>query len=121
TDHPWGLQIDPANRPPEFAAESSFHPTFLYESLFNLVNAIVLVWVAVNIPRRRWLHPGDGLALYCVMYGGGRLIVEGLRTDSLYIGPLPGPVWASAAFIVAGFVIALAVRRAEKPLSAAID
>ncbi|MBA3416663.1 MAG: prolipoprotein diacylglyceryl transferase, partial [Chloroflexia bacterium] len=64
TDHPWGLQIDPANRPPEFAAESSFHPTFLYESLFNLVNAGILAWVAVNIPRRRWLRPGDGLALY---------------------------------------------------------
>ena len=110
TDLPWGLAIDPANRPPEFAAVERFHPTFLYESLFNLANALLLSWVALQIPRRSWLRPGDGLALYLITYGIGRFLVEGLRTDSLYLGPLPGPYWASLAFIATGVALLLRAR-----------
>jgi len=121
TDAPWGLRIDPANRPPEFAGAATFHPTFLYESLFNLANAVLLSWVAVNIPRRSWLRPGDGLALYCIIYGLGRLAIEGLRTDSLYIGPLPGAYWASLAFIVVGLTLLVLVRRENRAFGPAAD
>ncbi len=121
TDLPWGLAIDPANRPPVFSDSPTFHPTFLYESLFNLVNAIVLSWVAITIPRRAWLRPGDGLALYCVTYGLGRLIVEGLRTDSLYVGPLPGPVWASGAFILLGLALMVIARRGNAVVGSTAD
>ena len=121
TDLPWGLAIDAANRPREFLGYATFHPTFLYESLFNLVNAAILSWVALNIAKQPWLHPGDGLALYCITYGMGRLLVEGLRTDSLYIGPLPGPVWASAVFIVAGLTILIVGRRVAEPVAAPTD
>jgi phosphatidylglycerol:prolipoprotein diacylglycerol transferase len=56
-----------------------------------------------------------------VTYGVGRLVVEGLRTDSLYIGPLPGPVWASMAFVVLGLAIAAVSRRPLPSPGAAAD
>ena len=121
TDLPWALAIDPSNRPPQFASSPTFHPTFLYESVLNIVNTALLSWVAVNIQRLSWLRPGDGVALYCVTYGVGRLVVEGLRTDSLYIGPLPGPVWASIAFVVLGLAIAAVSRRPLTAPGAAAD
>lgn len=101
----WGLLIDPVHRPARFADATTFHPTFLYESAFNLGNAIVLSWIALNIPRRDWLRVGDGLAVYCFSYGVGRLVIERLRIDSLYIGPLPGAYWASAALMLLGLTL----------------
>jgi len=121
TDLPWGLQIAPEHRPPEFAAAATFHPTFLYESLFNLANALLLSWVALNIPRRTWLRPGDGLALYAVGYGVARWAIESLRTDSLFLGPLPGAYWASMALIVAGGALFVANRRAARAAVAPAD
>ncbi|MCC6315223.1 MAG: prolipoprotein diacylglyceryl transferase [Thermomicrobiales bacterium] len=105
TTLPWGLRIDFAHRPPQFADFATFHPTFLYESLFNLVNAAVLTWIALNIPRRDWLRSGDGLWTYCAAYGIGRLLIEQVRIDSLYIGPLPGPDWASGALVLLGLTM----------------
>lgn len=114
TDLPWGLRIDPGFRPPQFLNEATFHPTFLYESIFNLANACVLSWIALNIPRRPWLRTGDGLAVYAVAYGLGRLLVESLRLDSLNLGPLPGAYWASAAFVAAGLGWLVVGRRASR-------
>lgn len=109
TDLPWGLAISPEHRPPAFAGAATFHPTFLYESLFNLANAALLTWVALAIGRGR-LRPGDGLWTYCVTYGVGRLLVEHLRIDSLYVGPLPGAYWVSFGLIVLGVGMLLAGR-----------
>lgn len=102
TNLPWGLAIAPEHRPPGFEAVATFHPTFLYESIFNLLNAALLTWLALAIGRGR-ARVGDGLWTYCVTYGIGRLLVERLRLDSLYVGPLPGAYWVSAALIVVGF------------------
>jgi len=79
TDLPWGLEIDPANRPPGYAQYSTFHPTFLYESLWDITVCLILLWVS----RRSWnrLRPGAILALYCTLYFTGRFFVEGLRID----------------------------------------
>ena len=121
TDRPWGLAIDPANLPAEYASASAFHPTFLYESLFSLLNAAVLSWVAINIPKKAWLRPGDGLAVYCVAYGIGRMIIEPLRLDSLFVGPLPGPIWASLAFILVGLALAVYARRPAASAAMAAD
>jgi prolipoprotein diacylglyceryl transferase len=54
TGLPWGLEIDPAHRPPDFADVATFHPTFLYEATWNLALAAVLIAV-----ERRW-HPPPG-------------------------------------------------------------
>ena len=57
------------------------HPTFLYESLWNLVG-----FVLINLFYRKKKYDGQILLAYLAWYGFGRMLIEGLRTDSLYIG-----------------------------------
>lgn len=107
---PWAVAIDPAHRTPPYADQATFHPTFLYESVFNLANAALLSWVALRTPRSPSLRHGDTLGIYLVTYGLARFFIERLRTDSLYIGPLPAAFWLSWALVAAGVLI-LAVPR----------
>ncbi len=111
TTLPWGLWIDIDRRPPEFLAYGQFHPTFLYESLFNLANAVLLSWLALRIPRSFSLRHGDVFAVYLVTYGLARFLIERLRTDSLYIGPLPAAYWLSWLLILSGVVLFMVLRR----------
>jgi prolipoprotein diacylglyceryl transferase len=78
TDLPWGLEIDPEHRQAGYAAFETFHPTFLYELLWNLALVVLLV----TIDRRRILRPGRLFVLYIMGYGLGRLWVEMLRIDT---------------------------------------
>jgi phosphatidylglycerol:prolipoprotein diacylglycerol transferase len=102
TDLPWAVTIDPTRRPAAYPEQATFHPTFLYESIFNLVNALVLCWIVLQIPRNRFWREGDALWVYLISYGIGRFLIERIRTDSVYLGPLPGAYWASFAFIGIG-------------------
>ena len=77
TDLPWGLEIDVANRPVGYEAYATFHPTFLYESLWLVGMAIVLVWA----DRRFQLGHGRVFALYVLLYTAGRVWIEALRID----------------------------------------
>jgi prolipoprotein diacylglyceryl transferase len=77
TDLPWGLEIDAQNRPAEHLDVETFHPTFLYESLWNLG----LCGLLILIDRRRVLAPGKLIFVYVLGYGIGRLWVELLRVD----------------------------------------
>jgi phosphatidylglycerol:prolipoprotein diacylglycerol transferase len=89
TDLPWRLYIPPAQRPPSLAQFDYFHPTFLYESLWNLGVFGLLLWLffwGLNRPHR--LKPGTVFLVYFATYSLGRLWIEGLRTDSLMLGPL---------------------------------
>jgi prolipoprotein diacylglyceryl transferase len=77
TDLPWGLEIDPQNRPAGYEQYATFHPTFLYEALWLVLVAIVVAWA-----DRRWLlGHGRAFALYVAAYCVGRLGVELLRID----------------------------------------
>jgi len=80
TGLPWGLDIDPSHRPAGFEQIGTYHPTFLYEALWNLTLAGALVLYERHQPRRR--HPGRLFALYVAGYGLGRLWVEALRIDA---------------------------------------
>src|SRR5918993_276598 len=113
TDAPWGLWIDPSRRPTVFAEFDRFHPTFLYESLFNLANALALAWFALRVSGSRWLRHGDILAFYLMSYGLARFLIERIRTDSLYLGPLPAAYWLSWGLIAigAGLLAFLHLRR----------
>ena len=111
---PWAVEIDPGRRPDRFAAEPTFHPTFLYESLLSLVIAAVLVVVVLRLGSRPWYRDGMGIGIYLILYGMARLPIERLRTDSLYIGPYPAAYWLSGALILAGASL-IAVRSKASP------
>lgn len=78
TTLPWALEIDPAYRPAGYEAFTTFHPTFLYESLWMVGVALVLIWA----DRRFTLGHGRVFALYVALYCAGRLWIEMLRIDS---------------------------------------
>lgn len=89
TDLPWKLYIPPQQRPPELINYDYFHPTFLYESLWNLmVFAILMTLFFRDLKRKPHLKVGTLVLVYMVAYSLGRFWIEGLRTDSLMIGPL---------------------------------
>jgi prolipoprotein diacylglyceryl transferase len=79
TSLPWGLEIDPQYRPDAYASSQTFHPTFLYESLANLVVLGLLYFLITRYWRR--LPPGTIFAAYLTGYGFVRFWVEGLRVD----------------------------------------
>jgi phosphatidylglycerol---prolipoprotein diacylglyceryl transferase len=89
TDLPWKLFIPLANRPVDYREFEYFHPTFLYESLWNLgVLGLLLglfFWGQRNPGKFR---AGTLFLVYLIAYSAGRLWIEGLRTDSLMLGPL---------------------------------
>lgn len=89
TDLPWKLYIPPQQRPLEFINYDYFHPTFLYESLWNLmVFAILMTLFFRDLNRKPHLKVGTLALVYMVTYSLGRFWIEGLRTDSLMFGPL---------------------------------
>jgi len=78
TTLPWALKIDADKMPDDYAPGTLFHPTFLYEALWNLALAVVLIIVGRRLMNS---HPGRLMALYVGGYGLGRFWVEGLRID----------------------------------------
>ncbi len=78
TDLPWGLEIDLVHRPAGYEEFATFHPTFLYESLWLAGVALVLVWA----DRRFRMGHGRVFALYVLLYCAGRVWIEALRIDS---------------------------------------
>jgi prolipoprotein diacylglyceryl transferase len=102
TKLPWGLEIDPVHRvAPYFDTATRFHPTFLYELLWNLAAAGVLLWLG----RRRTIRPPGIFALYVALYCFGRFWVELLRVDEAHhIAGLRVNAWVAAIGVVAGLV-----------------
>lgn len=92
----WALQIDPGHRPIGYAQVATFHPTFLYEALWNILLMAVLI---VSTSRYDWARKRV-LALYVLGYGVGRLGVESLRIDhaSIVLG-MRINVWTSLVAI----------------------
>ena len=77
TTLPWALKIDPDNRPSGFEQFATFHPTFLYELLWNLGVCGLVLWA----DRRFQLGKGRAFALYVAAYCVGRFWIEALRID----------------------------------------
>mgnify|MGYP000061883438 FL=1 len=85
TNLPWAIYIDPIHRLPEFQEVAYYHPLFLYESIYNLINMAVLLWVGRKFADR--LKKGDIFLLYLIIYPIGRFLLEFLRLDP---SPLAG-------------------------------
>lgn len=91
TDLPWKLYIpcepNNCNRPLEYIDFAYFHPTFLYESIWNLGVFALLIWLFFwGIKQRESLKLGTIALVYLIAYSSGRIWIEGLRTDSLMLG-----------------------------------
>jgi prolipoprotein diacylglyceryl transferase len=111
TDLPWGLAIDPAHRPAGYEQYATFHPTFLYESLWLLGVAVVVIWA----DRRFRLGHGRAFALYVLLYCVGRLWVELLRIDEAnHVLGLRLNVW-TALLVGAGALAYLLVSARLRP------
>jgi prolipoprotein diacylglyceryl transferase len=110
TDLPWGLQIESSNPafPAGLADGTLFHPTFLYEILWNTFGAVLLLLIEREF-RLQW---GKLFALYLIWYGLGRIWFESIRVDpsQIFFG-LRVNVWAAILAVVLGIVIFLVQRR----------
>jgi phosphatidylglycerol---prolipoprotein diacylglyceryl transferase len=84
TNLPWKIFIDPLHRLPGYADQAYYHPLFLYESLWNLGNMALLLWVSRRFPEK--LKIGDIFLLYLILYPLGRFLLEFLRLDSSQLG-----------------------------------
>ena len=100
TDLPWGLEIDLAHRPPGYEQFATFHPTYLYEFVWNVAAFLVVIW----LDRRFRLGHGRVLALYVMAYTLGRGWIEMLRIDTVQLNNVLGlrlNVWTSIVLFVA--------------------
>ncbi len=115
TTKPWGLEIDLANRPDGYSQFATFHPTFLYELLWNLAAAALII----AIDRKLKLTGGRAFALYVMVYTAGRFWIEQLRIDPVNdIGPFRLNVWTSIILFILATAYFVATRkktRGDKP------
>jgi prolipoprotein diacylglyceryl transferase len=121
TNLPWGLHIDPEHRPAGYAHIATYHPTFLYEALWNLALAGLLILYERRHPRAR---PGGLFALYVAGYALGRLWVEALRIDpASHIAGLRVNIWVSIVALAAStaWLVATRHRPPEPQLEAPSD
>ena len=108
---PWAIRIAPENRPVGFADAETFHPTFLYESLWNLLGFFVLLWISRRFANR--LKAGDMVLIYVSLYSVGRFFVESLRIDPAFIigGSIRGNLFVSSVLAI-GFALIFFLRHA---------
>jgi phosphatidylglycerol---prolipoprotein diacylglyceryl transferase len=89
TDLPWKLYIPPDRRPLGFETVEFYHPTFLYESIWNLlVFGLLMFMFFQGLRGKPRLKLGTLFLFYLIGYSSGRVWIEALRTDSLMLGPL---------------------------------
>lgn len=91
TNLPWGISIDAEHRVDpyrdlsQFPVETTrFHPLFLYESLWNIANMFLLLWIARRFEDR--LQKGDIFLIYLIVYPVGRFLLDFLRVDASRVG-----------------------------------
>jgi prolipoprotein diacylglyceryl transferase len=112
TSLPWALQIDLAHRPAGYLQYATFHPTFLYELIWNLALAAALV----ALGRRRTVRAPGLFALYVAGYSGFRIIEELLRTDPAHhIFGLRLNLYVAAIGCIAGLAWFARVQRLRLP------
>lgn len=111
TTLPWAIYIRPENRLSGYESFSYFHPTFLYESLWNLGVVVLLLWLARRFAAR--LKRGDLITLYFILSPIGRLLTEFFRLDSVTILSFSLAQILSALMVVTAAAIFLYRCRAE--------
>ena len=113
TDLPWGLEIDPIHFDTTvYAVGTTFHPTFLYESLWSFGLCLLLIW----IDKRFRPAPGQLFVMYIIGYGIGRFWVEGMRIDRAdELAGLRWNQWVAVMAVVGGGLVLAWMRRHPSP------
>ena len=112
TTLPWGLEIDRAHLPLGYAPGTLFHPTFLYEALWNAAGAALLVWLGRYLARRDGAVGGRLMWAYLMVYTSGRVWIEVLRVDEAHrVLGLRLNVWTSVLVFLLGLVGYIMVSR----------
>jgi phosphatidylglycerol---prolipoprotein diacylglyceryl transferase len=112
TDLPWGVEIDPINRPDAYPNAEAFHPTFLYESLWNVSLAFLIIWLDRRFPQLR----GRLIGVYFLGYGLMRFLLELVRTDTTFrLFGISRNGWVSIAVMVGGVLILTWKRTSDRP------
>ena len=111
-DAPWALEIPSRYRPLGYSSTETFHPVFLYESIWCVIVAIALIYIS----RVRTLAPGSIFALYVAMYSMGRGFIEVIRIDdaNLILG-MRLNVWTSAILFSASVIYLRRINRIARP------
>ncbi|WGX75883.1 prolipoprotein diacylglyceryl transferase [Paraclostridium bifermentans] len=99
TSLPWGIMVDGVK----------VHPTFLYESIWDFG-----IFIFLCIFRKKKSYEGQIIVLYAILYSLGRFFIEGLRTDSLMIGPLRMAQVISLAGVIGGIIVHLYLSKKNK-------
>lgn len=86
TNLPWAIYIDPQHRLAGFENQAYYHPLFLYESIWNLANMAILLWLGRRFKDR--LRSGDIFFIYLITYPAGRFLLEFIRLDSSQVAGL---------------------------------
>jgi phosphatidylglycerol---prolipoprotein diacylglyceryl transferase len=114
TDLPWAISIDLQNRVPGFETFERFHPLFLYESLWNLGNMFLLLWLSRKQVDK--LYDGDLTLVYMIVYPIGRFLLEFLRLDSAQVAGLnANQTFMAIIAIAAGGLLLYRHRRPDQP------
>ena len=110
----YGKAVDSLNYLPGFIRDQMYidgayrQPTFLFESLWNLLGFVV---ICILRRRPKLLKQGEITAFYLIWYGCGRLIIEGLRTDSLMFLGIRVSQWLSGILFLVGIIMVVLRRR----------
>jgi phosphatidylglycerol:prolipoprotein diacylglycerol transferase len=112
---PWAIHIDPINRLPGYETVERYHPLFIYESIWNLGNMFLLLWLSRKYAGR--LRDGDLLLVYLIVYPVGRFLLEFLRLNAAQIAGINFNQTFMA--VVAAAAIAGLVYRHRKPIQRA--
>ncbi len=108
TNLPWAVEIAEENRVQEYLDSATFHPTFLYESLLNLIVVGIILWVE----KRFKPAPGSLFTVYLVLYGIVRFSMELLRTDTMYrIAGISRNGWIALATALGGTIAYVVMQR----------
>lgn len=102
TDLAWGLEIDELHRPAGYEQFATFHPTFLYEALWNVALAFLIIWIGNRYPSMR----GRLIGVYFLGYGFIRFLMELIRTDTTFrfLG-LSRNGWVSIGVMLLGAIV----------------
>lgn len=112
TTLPWKLFIDEAHRLTEYANVAYYHPMFLYESLWNLLNVFILLYLGRRYIKK--LLPGDLFAIYLIVYAVGRFTLEFMRLDPSFVGGVNANQ-ATMVIVAVGAGLFLIIRHKKKP------